>query len=416
MWSAARKKILPATTLLEGENDMLQLAFKEKRRKPVELNRSRITIGRDKSNSMVLKDEGISGFHAEIHIDEGNIFIMDLSSTNGTSVNGKKISSRIPVNIWDVIEFDKVKMEIIDPNKRRPTVERKSVTKDAMENAWALQGISGNMSGKNFSINKTMVVGRENCDIIIDDAMISSRHSKLELDDQILSVKDLGSTNGTFVNGKQITETVLKAGDEIKFDKMAFTVIGPGRSSAKTAVRSALNLAKTQVRNAATAAKTQIKPAADHCTPSQALLEVVKGHNSQQIFELRGNSLTIGRLSENDIVLTDEMVSGSHAQLTYSNGNWTIEDNGSANGITINNTNVSRKVLKPGDLLNIGQVELCFKDPQFKETMASTKVMSPSMSYEPEEEVPAPSKKIPVWIYGVVGFCIAGGALAVLLL
>jgi pSer/pThr/pTyr-binding forkhead associated (FHA) protein len=415
MWSAARKKDFPATTLSEGEIDMLQLAFKEKKRKPVELNRSRVTIGRDKSNSMVLTDEGISGFHAEVHMDEGNLFIMDLNSTNGTTVNGKKITSRIPVKVWDVIEFDKVKMEIVDPAKRRPTVERGSVTKNAMENAWALQGISGIMSGKNFPINKTMIVGRENCDILIDDAMISSHHSKLELVDHILSIKDLGSTNGTFVNGKQITETMLKAGDEVKFDKMTFTVKGPGRPSAKTAVRSALNLAKTQVRNAAAAAKTQVKPAQDHCAPSQALLEVVKGHNGQQIFELKGSSLTIGRMSENDIVLTDEMVSGCHAQLTCTGGIWTIEDKGSANGTSINNTKVSRKVLKPGDLLNIGQVELCFKDPQFQENTGSTKVMSPSMPYAPEDDLPAPSRKIPVWIYGIIGFCIAGGALAIFL-
>jgi pSer/pThr/pTyr-binding forkhead associated (FHA) protein len=394
---------------------MLQLAFKEKKRKPVELNRSRVTIGRDKSNSMVLTDEGISGFHAEIHMDEGNIFIMDLNSTNGTKVNGEKITTRLPVEVWDVIEFDKVKLEIVDPAKRRPTVERESVTKKAMENAWALQGISGTMAGNNFPIGKAMIVGREACDIIIDDAMISSRHAKLELDDQILSVKDLGSTNGTFVNGKQIKEAMLKAGDEIRFDKMAFTVKGPGRSSAKTAVRSALNLAKTQVRNA-TIAKTQVKPAPDHCAPSQALLEVVKGHSGQQIFELKGSSLTIGRMAENDIVLADEMVSGCHAQLTCADGVWTIEDKGSANGTLINDTKVTQKVIKPGDRLSIGQVELCFKDPHFQQAVGSTKVMVPPMQNEFEEDFHAPSKKkVPVWIYGIIGFCIAGGVLAFLL-
>jgi pSer/pThr/pTyr-binding forkhead associated (FHA) protein len=394
---------------------MLQLAFKEKRRKPVELNRSRVTIGRDKSNSMVLKDEGISGFHAEIHMDEGNIFIMDLNSTNGTKVNGEKITTRLPVKIWDVIEFDKVKLEIVDPTKRRPTVERESVTTNAMENAWALQGISGTMAGRNFPISNAMIVGREECDIIIDDAMISSRHAKLDFNDQILSVKDLGSTNGTFVNGKQITEAILKAGDEIKFDKMVFTVKGPGRSSAKTAVRSVLNLAKTQVRNAA-AAKTQVKPAPDHSTPSQALLEVVKGHSGRQIFELKGSSLTIGRMAENDIVLTDEMVSGCHAQLTCAGGIWTIEDKGSANGTLVNNAKVTQRVLKSGDRMSIGQVELCFRDPHIKETVGSTKVMAPAMPYESDEDISAPSKKkIPVWIYGIIGFCVAGGVLALFL-
>jgi pSer/pThr/pTyr-binding forkhead associated (FHA) protein len=394
---------------------MLQLAFKEKRRKPVELNRSRVTIGRDKCNTLVLTDEGISGFHAEIHIDEGSIFIMDLNSTNGTKVNGAKITTRQPVEIWDVIEFDKVKLEIVDSTKRRPTVERESVTKNALEKAWALQGKSGTMSGKNFPIGKAMIVGRESCDLTIDDAMISCPHAKLALDDQNLSVKDLGSTNGTFVNGKKITEAILKAGDEIKFDKMVFTVKGPGRPPAKTAVRSALNLAKTRVMNTASASKTQVKPALDHPAPSPAMLEVVKGCSGGQIFELKGALLTIGRMAENDIVLADEMVSGCHAQLTCTGGVWTIEDKGSSNGTLVNNAKETRKALKPGDRLTIGREELCFRDPHVKNSAASTKVMASPIQSESEDDVAAPSKRLPVWIYGIVGFCIAGGVLAFLL-
>jgi pSer/pThr/pTyr-binding forkhead associated (FHA) protein len=339
---------------------------------------------------------------------------MDLNSTNGTRVNGEKIITRHPVKVWDVIEFDKIKLEIVDPTKRRPTVERESVIKKAIVNAWSLQGISGTMAGKNFPIGKTIVVGREDiCDITIDDAMISSRHAKLKLN-QILSVKDIGSTNGTFVNGKQITETILKAGDEIKFDKIVFTVKGPDRPPAKTAVRSVPNIAKTQVRNAA-AAKTRVKPALNHSAPPHALLEVVKGHSGRQIFKLKGNLLTIGRMAENDIVLTDEMVSGYHARLTCAGGIWTIEDKGSANGTLINNTKVTRKVLKSGDRLSIGQVEFCFKNPQPNETAGSTKVMAPPRQYKPEGDFTAPSKKVPIWIYGIIGFGIAGGILAILL-
>jgi pSer/pThr/pTyr-binding forkhead associated (FHA) protein len=393
---------------------MLQLAFKGKKRKPIELNRSRLTIGRDKSNRMVLTDDGISGFHAEIHMDDNNIFIIDLNSTNGTKVNGEKISTRLPVKIWDVIEFDKVKLEIVDPAKRRPTVERGPVKKKDMEKAWALNGITGAMAGKNFPIGKEVIVGREdNCDIIINDTMISSRHAKLKLADGVLSVQDLGSTNGTFVNDRKITEAILKTGDKIKFDKMVFAVKGPGKPATKTTVRSVLNLAKTQVRNAAAAAaKTQIKPALDHSAPSQALLEVVKGHNGQQFYELKGSVLTIGRMAENDIVLTDDMVSGCHAKLTCNDGIWAIEDMGSANGILINNTKETQKALNPGDRLSIGQVELCFKNPHAKEKAGSTKVMVPPIQYDPTASVPAASKKVPVWIYGIIGFCITGGILA----
>ncbi|HEY6071443.1 MAG TPA: FHA domain-containing protein [Chthoniobacterales bacterium] len=53
--------------------------------------------------------------------------------------------------------------------------------------------------------------------IVIDDPSVSSRHGQLELVGETYRLKDLGSTNGTKVNGVPITETVLKFEDRIKF-------------------------------------------------------------------------------------------------------------------------------------------------------------------------------------------------------
>lgn len=53
--------------------------------------------------------------------------------------------------------------------------------------------------------------------IVIDDASVSSRHAHLELVGETYRLKDLGSTNGTKVNGVPITETGLKFEDRIKF-------------------------------------------------------------------------------------------------------------------------------------------------------------------------------------------------------
>ena len=51
----------------------------------------------------------------------------------------------------------------------------------------------------------------------IDDGSVSSRHAEIEMDAGIFHLHDLGSTNGTFVNGEQVTDAVMRHGDEVRF-------------------------------------------------------------------------------------------------------------------------------------------------------------------------------------------------------
>ena len=51
----------------------------------------------------------------------------------------------------------------------------------------------------------------------IDDGSVSSRHAEIESEVGAYHLHDLGSTNGTFVNGEQVTDAVLRHGDEVRF-------------------------------------------------------------------------------------------------------------------------------------------------------------------------------------------------------
>lgn len=51
----------------------------------------------------------------------------------------------------------------------------------------------------------------------IEDSSISSRHAEIEFELGSYHLHDLGSTNGTFVNGEQVTDAVLRHGDEVRF-------------------------------------------------------------------------------------------------------------------------------------------------------------------------------------------------------
>jgi pSer/pThr/pTyr-binding forkhead associated (FHA) protein len=51
--------------------------------------------------------------------------------------------------------------------------------------------------------------------VVLVDTNISRRHAQVAMDDGAVVVTDLGSTNGTFVNGRRITRSTVRPGDEI---------------------------------------------------------------------------------------------------------------------------------------------------------------------------------------------------------
>jgi pSer/pThr/pTyr-binding forkhead associated (FHA) protein len=54
----------------------------------------------------------------------------------------------------------------------------------------------------------------------IEDASVSSHHAELVLEGETYHLHDLGSTNGTFVNGEATTDAILKHGDEVRFGRI----------------------------------------------------------------------------------------------------------------------------------------------------------------------------------------------------
>jgi len=79
---------------------------------------------------------------------------------------------------------------------------------------------------KSFSLpsSVTVVGRRQDCDLCVPLMVISRRHCQMTMEEDMLNIRDLGSRNGTFVNGERIDETSLYAGDEIEIGPLKFVV------------------------------------------------------------------------------------------------------------------------------------------------------------------------------------------------
>jgi pSer/pThr/pTyr-binding forkhead associated (FHA) protein len=82
----------------------------------------------------------------------------------------------------------------------------------------ALRFISGKYQGGEFPLeeNREIIVGRSSdLDMVLVEEMVSRRHARIRLVDGSVNIDDLGSTNGTFVNGERVTHAELQEGDRV---------------------------------------------------------------------------------------------------------------------------------------------------------------------------------------------------------
>jgi hypothetical protein len=90
-----------------------------------------------------------------------------------------------------------------------------------------LRVVSGPAAGRTVEVEEEVVIGREDTDLEIDDLELSRRHAVVRRHANRLQVEDLGSTNGTFVDGNRIAEpTLLGGGAEIKIGTTVLVVEG----------------------------------------------------------------------------------------------------------------------------------------------------------------------------------------------
>jgi pSer/pThr/pTyr-binding forkhead associated (FHA) protein len=88
--------------------------------------------------------------------------------------------------------------------------------------------VKGENSGSRYALASDLVtIGRHpDSDIFLDDVTVSRRHAQVRRERGGFVVEDVGSLNGTYVNGERIERAVLRDADQVQVGKFRFVVIG----------------------------------------------------------------------------------------------------------------------------------------------------------------------------------------------
>ena len=223
---------------------MLKLQFRDRRQEAVWLVDQTFTIGKNHSNSLMIDDESILDFHAEITNKIGQLSISNKASSPTLWVNNKLVEGLTKLNAEDVIKLGRIELELIDPkallNKTNTKTKTKKILDKNLSNSWVIHSKASWLEQNIFPIENKVVIGRDPaCDITLPLEYLSRKHLELEIRSGHLFIKDLDSSNGTFLNGQKIKESEIKPGDKIKLDVLTFEVSGPSHDPNKTIIRTA---------------------------------------------------------------------------------------------------------------------------------------------------------------------------------
>jgi pSer/pThr/pTyr-binding forkhead associated (FHA) protein len=196
-----------------------------------------VSLGR-RGVDVILNDPTISSRHATLEVSREDILLYDENSTNGTFVNGERISS-CPLKNLDEIQLGETKLllsviqdrygiydEDFAAAQSDISDEETLVKEDSPVNNpplpenmdIVLEVEEGPNRGQRFKLSRrSTVIGRKGSHIILDDEAVSARHAQIEIYSRDkMTIKDLATANGTQVNDRLISAVKLRHGDRIK--------------------------------------------------------------------------------------------------------------------------------------------------------------------------------------------------------
>ncbi len=218
----------------------MKLLFPNGEHPQVLLGQGSQIVGSGPDAAIALKTAGVAENHAELLREGDTVTLRALQSNRTVTVNGQAVPEPdgTVLQPGDLIDFGGVQARVVAvekagvaPAPHRPVpVDDSGATRIRMAvPKFVLRGVSGAAFGKTFPVATQQVIGRQaDCDISIPSEEISRRHAKVRPTPIGLQVEDLGSSNGTYINGKRVQEGLLRPGEELRLDNIRFLLVAPG--------------------------------------------------------------------------------------------------------------------------------------------------------------------------------------------
>lgn len=198
-----------------------------------EFDQGRVVIGRGRGSDVQLPHASVSTRHATLQAEGAGYMIIDHGSTNGSFVDGQRVTEgrpkpirtgqRIRIGVFELLPTLGVPATQAMSAAKTASIARRLV-RDALI-GWEheppiLRILGGPDDGASLSIPEPparLTIGRgASCDLQLSDSEVSREHLELISDLDGVLVRHLGSKNGVTINGKRVEERRLLHGDELK--------------------------------------------------------------------------------------------------------------------------------------------------------------------------------------------------------
>lgn len=216
----------------------MKLTFPAGEHEPVIVRPGELSIGRAPGNDVVVDNPTVAQRHAVIECD-GDRLALSRAGEARVTVNGGPAEGRCAIKPGDEAMLGDVIVRIVDAADERATepaadgasaageatTGQQTRVRPAVQGAFLLRGVSGEVFGRRFPLGRSTLIGRgDDCDIPLHSDAISRHHARVVVSASVLTVEDLGSSNGTFVNDQRVRRSALGPGDELRVDRVRFLV------------------------------------------------------------------------------------------------------------------------------------------------------------------------------------------------
>jgi len=225
----------------------MRLHFPNKEHADVIVASGDTTVGSAQDNNVVVSKPGIAAHHINLAVAERSIVLSVSDAQARVHVNARPVREKALLRLGDTVSLDTIQLRLmpdrdesirtnVPAGSRNPTPPPPAAASDEMNATRTrlappkvvLRGVSGSYFGKIVPVRGRLVIGRgSDCDLVLDEAEMSRRHAVIENSGDGIYLRDLGSANGTFVNGVQVRDAVLHPDDQIAFDTNRFLLEAP---------------------------------------------------------------------------------------------------------------------------------------------------------------------------------------------